>query len=148
MTEKIALLKDIMSKTVMEPGQSLEDKLRNVIGQHLDFLAANPDMPRFLVGEVFGSPERMGALLDKIKSYSPWVINQMQNLIDASAAEGLCRRVDAKMLILDIASLNIFSFMASPLVNVILGGCLDDMEIFLEQRKKENFDTIMRKLAL
>lgn len=60
MTEKIALLKDIMSKTVMEPGQSLEDKLRNVIGQHLDFLAANPDMPRFLVGEVFGSPERMG----------------------------------------------------------------------------------------
>ena len=52
------------------------------------------------------------------------------------------------MLILDIASLNIFSFMASPLVNVILGGCLDDMETFLEQRKKENFDTIMRKLAL
>lgn len=148
MTEKIALLKDIMSKTVMESGKSLEDKLRNVIGQHLDFLAANPDMPRFLVGEVFGSPERMGALLDKIKSYSPWVINQMQNLIDASAAEGLCRRVDAKMLILDIASLNIFSFMASPLVNVILGGCPDDMETFLEQRKKENFDTIMRKLAL
>ena len=148
MTETVSLLKDVMASTVMDSDMSLEDKIRNVIGQHLDFLAANPDMPRFLVGEVFGSPERMGALLDKIKSYSPWVVSQMQSLIDTSAAEGLCRRVDAKMLILDIASLNIFSFMASPLVNVILGGCLDNMEAFLEQRKKENFDTIMRKLAL
>lgn len=147
-TEKIALLKDVIVDSVADSSLSLEDRIRNVIGRHLDFLAANPDLPRFLVGEVFGSPERMGVLIEKIKSYSSVVINGFQRLIDEAAAAGRCRRVDARMLIIDIASLNIFSFMAAPLLNAILGDCLEDSASFLERRKKENFDTVMRKLAL
>lgn len=50
------------------------------------------------------------------------------------------------MLMLDIVSLNIFPFMATPMVNPLLGGMMEDRTAFTEKRKEENIETIMRKL--
>lgn len=145
-SEKIALMKELLLDTVANSDMSLEDKIRNVIGRHLDFVAANPDLPRFLVGEVFAYPERAKVLTEKIRMFAPRMIAELQRQIDEAAANGIFRKVDARMLIIDIVSLNIFSYMASPLINAVLDNCMEDSERFLAQRKKENFDTIMRKL--
>ncbi|MDE5901303.1 MAG: TetR/AcrR family transcriptional regulator [Muribaculaceae bacterium] len=145
-SEKIALMKELLLDTVANSGMSLEEKIRNVIERHLDFVAANPNLPRFLVGEVFAYPERAKVLTEKIKQFAPRMIAELQRQIDEAAANGIFRKVDARMLIIDIVSLNIFSYMASPLINAVLDNCMEDSERFLAQRKKENFDTIMRKL--
>lgn len=145
-TEKISLLRNVVLESVCGADMSLEDKIRNAIERHLDFIAANPDLPRFLVGEVFNSPDRTAILLDKVKAYAPAMLEELQRQIDEAAAKGIFRRVDARMLIIDITSLNIFSFMVSPLINAVLGGPIVGSEDFVEQRKKENFGTIMRKL--
>lgn len=144
--EKVSLLKGVLFDSTVKTDMPLEEKIRNIIDRHLDFIAANPDLPRFLVGEVFCSPDRTGILLEKIKAYTPVVVNELQSQLDEAASMGLYRKADARMLIIDIASLNIFSYMASPLVNVILGDCTVGSKKFLEQRKKENFETIMLKL--
>ena len=145
-SEKIALMKELLLDTVANSDMSLEDKIRNVIERHLDFVAANPNLPRFLVGEVFAYSERAKVLTEKIKQFAPRMIAELQRQIDEAAANGIFRKVDARMLIIDIVSLNIFSYMASPLINAVLDNCMEDSERFLAQRKKENFDTIMRKL--
>lgn len=145
-TEKISLLKKVLLESISDADMPLEDKIRNAIERHLEFIAANPDLPRFLVGEVFNSPDRTAILLNKVKSYAPTMLAELQRQIDEAAAQGIFRRVDAKMLIIDITSLNIFSFMVSPLINAVLGGPVVGSEDFVEQRKKENFETIMRKL--
>lgn len=145
-SEKIALLKELLLDTVANSDMSLEEKIRNVIERHLDFVAANPNLPRFLVGEVLAYPERAKVLTEKMRIFAPRMIAELQRQIDEEATNGIFRKVDARMLIIDIASLNIFSYMASPLINVILDNCMEDSERFLAQRKKENFDTIMRKL--
>lgn len=145
-TEKIALLKKVLLESISDADMPLEDKIRNAIGRHLDFIAANPDLPRFLVGEVFNSPDRTAILLDKIKAYAPAMLDELQRQIDDAASKGIFRHVDARMLIIDITSLNIFSFMVSPLINAVLGGYEVGSKAFVEQRKKENFETIMRKL--
>ena len=145
-SEKIALMKELLLDTVANSDMSLEEKIRNVIERHLDFVAANPNLPRFLVGEVFAYPERAKVLTEKIRMFAPRMIAELQRQIDEAAANGIFRKVDARMLIIDIVSLNIFSYMASPLINAVLDNCMEDSERFLAQRKKENFDTIMRKL--
>ena len=48
-SEKIALMKELLLDTVANSDMSLEDKIRNVIERHLDFVAANANLPRFLV---------------------------------------------------------------------------------------------------
>ena len=52
------------------------------------------------------------------------------------------------MLMVDIVSLNVFSFMAAPMVEAMFGDSFSDRASFVEQRKRENIDTIMRKIRL
>lgn len=145
-SEKIRLLKDAMMGSIVDINAPLSEILRNLISNHLEFIAANPDLPRFLVGEIFSNPERSASFLDSLRAIAPTFISMFQQKIDEEAAKGLCRKVDAKMLLLDIVSLNVFVYMAAPAVNAAFGDCMTDAEGFLERRKQENYDTIIRKL--
>lgn len=143
---KMGMLRDIMLASVGDPSIPLFDKIKTAVESHLDFIAANPHLPQFMISEVFGHPEKVPLALDRLKYHTPLMVESLQHQIDEYADKGLCRRVDAGMLILDIVSLNIFPFMAEPIANPLLGGMMDDRAAFIELRKKENVETIMRKL--
>lgn len=145
-SEKIALLKEAVMSSIGDINAPLRVILRNVISNHLEFVAANPDLPRFLIGEIFSNPERSATFIESLQRIAPKLISVLQDKIDSEAAKGLCRRVDARMLMLDIVSLNVFAYMAAPAMNAILCNCMTDAEAFLEQRKEENYDTIIRKI--
>ena len=145
---KIGALRDIMLASLGDPAVPIFDKIEDAVGRHLDFIAANPDLPRFMISEVFPYPDRMPVVLDTIMHHAPLVVDALQRQIDDYAARGLCRRVDAGMLMLDIVSLNIFPFMARTMVNPLLNGLMEDADAFVAARKRENIDTIMRKLKI
>lgn len=143
---KIGTLRDIMLASLGDPTIPLFDKIKSTIENHQDFIAANPELPRFMINEVLNRPDRMPKVIEQLKHHTPLVVQSLQRQIDEYADRGLCRRVDAGMLMLDIVSLNIFPFSAKPMVNALLGGMMEDREAFVEARKKENLETIMRKL--
>lgn len=145
-SEKISLLKDAILGSVKDINAPLNEIIRDLISNHLEFIAANPDLPRFLVGEIFCNPERSSIFLGKLHEIAPTFISLLQEKINQEAEMGICRKVDAKMLMLDIVSLNVFAYMAAPAVNAALCDCMVDADSFLESRKRENYDTIMRKL--
>lgn len=143
---KIGTLRDIMLSSLGDPTIPLFDKIKNAIESHQDFIAANPDLPRFIINEVLNRPDRMPMVIERLKHHTPIVVESLQRQIDEYADRGLCRRVDAGMLMLDIVSLNIFPFSARPMVNALLGGMMENRQAFVEARKKENVETIMKKL--
>ena len=143
---KIGTLRDIMLSSLGDPSIPLFDKIKNAIESHQDFIAANPELPRFMINEVLNRSDRMPMVIERLKHHTPLVVESLQRQIDEYADRGLCRRVDAGMLMLDIVSLNIFPFSARPMVNALLGGMMEDPQAFVEARKKENVETIMRKL--
>ena len=143
---KIGTLRVIMLASLGDPTIPLFDKIKSTIENHQDFIAANPELPRFMINEVLNRPDRMPKVIVRLKHHTPLVVQSLQRQIDEYADRGLCRRVDAGMLMLDIVSLNIFPFSAKPMVNALLGGMMEDREAFVEARKKENLETIMRKL--
>lgn len=145
-SEKITLLKEAITGSIVDINAPLSEILRSIITNHLEFLYANPDLPRFLVEEIYSNPSRAESFLEGLRMIAPTFISVLQNKINDEATKGLCRRVDAEMLMLDIVSLNVFAYMATPAVNAALSDCMADAEAFLEQRKVENYDTIMRKL--
>lgn len=147
LNEKIQLVRDIMLFGIGDPGRPLEERIVATVERHFDFLAANPSLPRFMVNEVFSIPERMMLIIDQMRLHAPLLLAGLQREIDDLAAEGRCRRVDARMLLLDIISLNIFTFMAEPIVRSLMGNSCEN-EQFLAARKRENIETIMRKLGL
>lgn len=144
--EKTRLLKEALVNAFDYSNASLEEIIMTIVERHLDFIAANPELPRFIIEEIYNDKERSSVFIEQLSKYAPLIIGAIQSKIDEAAAEGKCRKVNARMLMLDIASLNIFSFIAAPVVKAALGDLAADPEKFLAIRKKENYDTIMRKL--
>ncbi len=146
LSEKMELLKDVLFSSVDNMNLPLEETIRIIVDRHLDFLSQNPDLPRFVIGEISNGSGRMDDVTDQIKKIAPKMFSGLQAKIDAAVAEGRCRKVDAAMLILDIASLNIFSFIMTPVIKSIFDCNAINGEKFITMRKKENFETLMRKL--
>ena len=147
-SQKLELLASLIKDSIISGNYPLEDKLRHIIDRQIDFIAEKPELPCFLVREIFSNNERLALVRSKIESFAPILVSNLQYELDKGNKEGKYRKIDARMLLIDIISLNVFAFMAAPLVNVVLSGFMDEKERFRELRKKENFDTIMRKIKI
>ena len=55
-------------------------------------------------------------------------------------------RVDVRMLFISIMSMNIFTFLAYPFMEPLMGELMADREQFLKKRKAENVETILRRI--
>ncbi len=146
LTDVIGLLKNAIFTPVEDISLPFDEMIKRIIERHLDFLADNPDLPRFIISEIYSNPDKVSSVISKIRDYAPIFLTALQEKIDRAADNAICRRVDVRMLMLDIVSLNIFSFMAKPVIEASLENLTENMSVFIEQRKKENYDTIMRKL--
>ncbi len=147
-SKKISMLGDIILCAIGENSLPLEDRIRQGIEQHFDFISLNRDLPRFVVNEVLSHPERVDMLKTGVQNIVNNLLNNLQQEIDEYAAKGLCKQTDARMLLIDIVSLNIFPFIAAPIVKGAIGHLYASYDDFLVARKQENVETILRKLKI
>lgn len=146
--DKMDKLKRVMFGVIGNPDLPLRERIKQGVEQHFDFIAENPLLPRFIFNELHEHPERIDQVKNSIASIAAKAIATLQNEIDLKAAKGECIQVDARMLMLDIASLNLFPFVAAPLISSSFGKLFEGKEEFLEMRKKENVRTVLGKLGL
>ena len=137
-----------MLNTLNRSNLPLFEKIKEAIIHHLDFISANPDLPMFFIREVYSDPERMKLFADTIQTHARKSVVNLQKELDEATGRGECRKIRAEMLLLDIVSLNIFSFIAQPIMDTIFSELFSDKSLFIEQRKKENIETIMRKIKI
>lgn len=146
--EKMDQLKDLMFAAIGNPELPLKDRIIQGVESHFDFIAANPLLPRFLFNELYLNRDRIEGAKGRLIGIANSCINDLQSAIDNEAARGGCRKAEARMVLLDIISLNIFPFIVEPVLNGILASTNESFESLLEQRKKENVNTILGKLNL
>ena len=147
-SEKMSALGELMLNSLVASDRPLFENISEAITRHLDFIGANPHLPQFFIREVYSHPERMELLAQTIRTNAQISITKLQQQIDEAASRGECRLINAEMLLLDIISLDIFSFLATPVVEKLMPELFADREKFLEERKKENIETIMRKIKI
>lgn len=146
--EKFELVKEALLVPIEDLELSLEEVIRRIIDRHMTLLEENIGLPQFIMTQLSSSTSLNKELLSTIAEKAREVIQTLQQKIDLAAEGGGYRRVDARMLLLDIVSLNVFPFMATPLVSNILGLSSYEKEAFVQIRKEENFRTIMRKIKI
>ena len=147
-SEKISILGNIIISAIGDEDLTLEDRIRQGIERHFDFIAANRDLPKFIVNEVLTRPDVVEMMKCNLQNIVNNLLNSLQHEIDAYAAKGLCRQVNARMLLIDIVSLNVFPFMAAPIVLGAIGDSYNSYDEFLALRKSENVETILNKLKI
>ena len=148
MAEKMTQLKDLMFSAIGNTELPLKERFKQGVERHFDFIAANPLLPRFIFNELYLNPVRVEDAKADIITMATALLKNLQETIDHDAEQRLCNRVDARMLLLDIISLNIFPFIAQPILSGVLASSNESIDALLDQRKKENVRTILGKLNL
>lgn len=144
--EKTRLMSQSVLTAFGQPDLPLQERIRDGVESHFDFIAANPDLPRFIVNEVFSRPERYEAMRRRIRIIAEGLMHDIQQEFDASAARGETEPIDARMLLLDIISLNVFPFIGFHIIEPVFGDLSGDREHFFGMRRAENVEIILRRL--
>jgi AcrR family transcriptional regulator len=144
--KKIKLLKDSLFTPFDNPDMPFFEKIQVGIEAHFDFLKANPGLPRFVVNELISRPARMKLLERRIKKLAESVVGKLAAEVEREVRKGTIHPIEPITLLIDIASMNVFVFVALPLLRCFAMTPFGSEDAFLEARKKENVEIIMRRL--
>ena len=144
--KKTRLLKESLFSAFDNPDMPLIEKIQTGMEAHFELIRANAHLPRFVLNELIYKPKRLKMLEGKIKKISASVAGKISVEIEREVKKGTINPIDPVTLMLDIASMNIFVFAVLPLLRTFAVGAYDSEDAFLEARKKENVEIIMRRL--
>ena len=144
--EKMRNAGNIMQAVFVLGDMPLMERVKRGVEQHFDFIAANPNLPRFVIQEIYSHPERHEIMQSQVLTITKDWLCDLQRHIDESAATKATEWIDARMLLLDIVSLTLFAFIGYPFVSLMFDGLVTDKKVFFEKRKAENVELIMRRL--
>ena len=144
--EKFETMSHSMFAIMGDPSLPIVERIKGGIEVHFDFVAQNPLLPRFVINEIISRPERYDVLYKRVGAIIDNVYRGLQSEINRSAERGEIERVDIKMLFISIMSLNIFTFLAYPFMEPLMGELMVNRERFLAERKAENIETILRRI--
>ena len=144
--EKFETMSHSMFAIMGDPSLPIVERIKGGIEAHFDFVAQNPLLPRFVINEIISRPERYDVLFKRVGAIIDNVYRGLQSEINRSAERGEIERVDIKMLFISIMSLNIFTFLAYPFMEPLMGELMVNRERFLAERKAENIETILRRI--
>ena len=136
--EKMRNAGNIMQAVFVLGDMPLMERVKRGVEQHFDFIAANPNLPRFVIQEIYSHPERHEIMRSQVLTITKDWLCDLQRHIDESAATNATEWIDARMLLLDIVSLNLFAFIGYPFVSLMFDGLVTDKKVFFEKRKSEN----------
>lgn len=144
--EKFKTMSDSMFAIMGDPSLPIVERIKGGIEAHFNFVAQNPLLPRFVINEIISRPERYDVLYKRVGAIIDNVYRGLQSEINRSAERGEMEKVDVKMLFISIMSLNIFTFLAYPFMEPLMGELMANRERFLAERKAENIETILRRI--
>lgn len=124
----------------------LIERIKEAISVHFDFVIANPDLPKFLLNEVFPHKDRYDVFKSKMYSVLP-VFNKLQKEVDEAALRGEVEQFNVILLFQSILSLNIFTSIMSQFVENIFSEGIEGYESLYAARKAENIEMIMRRIT-
>jgi AcrR family transcriptional regulator len=143
---KLDLIKKMLFHLVDDPDMPFFEKIRGAMEMHFDFLRENPKLVRFVINELVFKPKRLKLLEKEFEKIANTIISRVKPAIESEVEKGTIEPIEPITLIIDIASLNIFVFAAMPLLRIFAVDKFGGENDFLEARKKENVEIIMRRL--
>ncbi len=124
------------------------EKVSFIIEEHFNFLVSNPKLPFFILNEFITNKSRLIWFRNLAAPAIGAIINELKADIDVEVEKGTICPIDPVNLIMDIVSLNVFVFVAHPLIKEVASYLNRDYKLFLEQKKAENVLVILKRLQV
>ena len=145
MTEKVALFRDSVTSVFEQSDLPVLQQIKEAMSRHFDFVRQNPLLPRFIINEISVRPEYIESIKSKLLPIAGNAFRKLQHSLDEASARGEICQIDARTLLIDVISMNLFVFIAHPIV-AQMQPVLGDLNAFYEARKQENIHVITKRL--
>lgn len=110
------------------------EKIEYFVNEYLELLIPNSFIPGFIISEVQQNPDRVKNIFMQ-SGVNPEMVFARE--IEEAVEKGIIIPIDPEQLIINIISLCVFPFVASPIIKPILNYSEEDFRQFTEVRKKE-----------
>ncbi|MDR1273639.1 MAG: TetR/AcrR family transcriptional regulator [Odoribacteraceae bacterium] len=144
--KKIQLLADSFV-TILSQEIPFLEKIQQGVSAHLDFLAANPRLPLFVLWEIVGNPDRQETCREVLLPVFKKVIEELQEILDAERRRGASVPESAQELMLNIVSMNVFTILSLPIAMLLTETREEDRDQFLQRRKQQIVRQVLSQLT-
>jgi AcrR family transcriptional regulator len=119
---------------INDPATTLPQKMSTLISHYIDMLIRNPDLPLFILNEVNADPAKLIARvgIDKVSAGDTYIAKQWQEMAEKTKMPAY----NPVHILMNMVSLTIFPFIASPIVRNRTGMSQDAFNALMEERKK------------
>ena len=130
---------------VLNSDDSLNDKIKNFTKNYISFTIKHPYLPNFIINELNRNPEFVQKLTSE--KHFP-TITKFKQQVTENVENGIIKPIKAEQLLIHILALNIFPFIASPLLKGFLTVSDEEYKQILEERTTEVSNFIINGLNL
>lgn len=128
---------------ILNDDSSVEDKIRSFTSDYISFVSKHPYLPNFVIQEINRNPE----FISKIKNNLEFPnLNKFKKQVDLEIEEGILKPVNGEQLFINILSLSIFPFIASPLIRAFMNIDDEAFKQIIDDRKTEVADFIINSI--
>lgn len=125
---------------ILNDNSSVEDKIRSFASSHLSFIIKHPYLPNFIIQELNRNPD----FIKKMKSKGAFPnLEKFNRQVDQEVEQGRFKPIKGEQLFINILALNIFPFLASPLIKAFVDIDDDAFRLLMDKRKTEVADFII-----
>jgi len=112
---------------------SIEQKVEAIVTNYIDLLSRQPDLPLFILHELRTHPKEIVSKIDRDKFINKsYFMQQIKDVVK----QGKIAPVNPLHFLMNIISLTIFPFVASPILQNIGGLNQQDFNTLMKKRKK------------
>ncbi|MGB5227989.1 MAG: TetR/AcrR family transcriptional regulator [Eudoraea sp.] len=128
---------------ILNDNSSVEEKIRNFTSNYISFISKHPYLPTFIIQELNRNPDFVLKMKDK-KGFPN--IEKFKKEINVEIQKGILKPIKGEQLFINIMALNIFPFVAAPLIKAFVN--IDDRgyKQLVEDRKTEVADFIINSI--
>lgn len=128
---------------ILNNDSSIEEKIRSFTHNYISFIAKHPYLPNFVIQELNQNP----SFIEKIQQSSGFpTLDKFNAQVEKEIKSGRLKPINGKQLFVHIISLNIFPFVAKPLIKGFLKLDDEGFQKLLEQRKIEVSEFIINSI--
>lgn len=143
---KVHVITDSFEQILNEP-MPFGEAITHFIRVHFNFIRHNPRLINFMYNEVLTNKENRDMLYHSVFPILQKVYSKVEQLINEEVEKGNIRPVKALDLILNIASMNVLTFMTYPVMKEYIPVTDNEMyERMLKEREESNIQFILNSL--
>lgn len=129
--------------TILNDDSSIEDKIKNFTSNYITFIREHPYLPNFIIQELNRNPN----FIIKLKNTNTFPnIEKFKKQVDQEVESKILKPISSEQLFINIMALNIFPFVAKPLIKSFTNSDDQSYDQLMEDRKTEVANFIINSI--